>query len=125
MENSIKCLSQGHSDALPHRESNQGFATFRLLTRSSTELRRCQLVVDFKYRAGVGTFSNYLTQNNITFQLSPIQIYLFRHKSSRPRRSAKAFSFRYTGLPAIALSINLEMDTFRQLYLQCYPLHEI
>jgi len=23
--NSIKCLSQGHSDALPHRKSNQGF----------------------------------------------------------------------------------------------------
>jgi len=23
--NSFKCLSQGHSDALPHRESNQGF----------------------------------------------------------------------------------------------------
>jgi len=31
VRNSIKCLSQGHSDALPHRESNQGFATFRLL----------------------------------------------------------------------------------------------
>jgi len=31
MENSIKCLSEGHSDALPHRESKQGFATFRLL----------------------------------------------------------------------------------------------
>jgi len=30
MGNSIKCLSQGHSDAIPHRESNQGFATFRL-----------------------------------------------------------------------------------------------
>jgi len=29
--NSIKCLSQGQSDALLHRESNQGFATFRLL----------------------------------------------------------------------------------------------
>jgi len=24
--NSIKCLSQGHRDALPHRESSQGFA---------------------------------------------------------------------------------------------------
>jgi len=24
MENSIKCLSQGHSDVLPHRESSQG-----------------------------------------------------------------------------------------------------
>jgi len=34
--NSIKCLSQGHSDALPHRELNQGFATFRLLARCST-----------------------------------------------------------------------------------------
>jgi len=31
--NIIKCLSQGHSDALPHRESNQGFITFRLLAR--------------------------------------------------------------------------------------------
>jgi len=31
MGNSFKCLSQGHSDALPHRELNQGFATFRLL----------------------------------------------------------------------------------------------
>jgi len=31
--NSIKCLSQRHSDALPHRESTryQGYATFRLL----------------------------------------------------------------------------------------------
>jgi len=35
MENSIKCLSQGHSDMLLHRESNQGFATFRLLARFS------------------------------------------------------------------------------------------
>jgi len=26
-----KWLSLGHSDALPHRESNQGIATFRLL----------------------------------------------------------------------------------------------
>jgi len=31
--NSIKCLSQGHSNVLPHQESNQGFATFRLLIR--------------------------------------------------------------------------------------------
>jgi len=29
--NSIKCLSQTHSNALLYRESNQGFATFRLL----------------------------------------------------------------------------------------------
>jgi len=36
MENNIKCLDQGHSDALPHRESNQGLATFRLLARRST-----------------------------------------------------------------------------------------
>jgi len=34
--NSIKCFSQGHSDALPHRESNQGFVTFQLLARCST-----------------------------------------------------------------------------------------
>jgi len=34
--NSIKCLSQGHSDALPHRQSNQDFATFRLLARFSS-----------------------------------------------------------------------------------------
>jgi len=31
--NSIKCLFQEYSDALPHRESNQGFATIRLLVR--------------------------------------------------------------------------------------------
>jgi len=30
---SIKCLSQGHSDALLHRESKQGLATFRLQAR--------------------------------------------------------------------------------------------
>jgi len=30
MGNSIKCIYQGHSNALPHRESDQGFATFRL-----------------------------------------------------------------------------------------------
>jgi len=36
VENSIKRLSQGHSDTLPHRESNQGFAIFRLLARRST-----------------------------------------------------------------------------------------
>jgi len=36
--NSIKCLSQGHSDALLHRESNQGFATFRLLARRLYQL---------------------------------------------------------------------------------------
>jgi len=36
MRNSIKCLSQGHSDALPHRELSQGFTTFRLLARRST-----------------------------------------------------------------------------------------
>jgi len=29
--NSIKCLSQEHCDAQPHRESNQGFAAFWLL----------------------------------------------------------------------------------------------
>jgi len=29
--NSIKCLTHRHSDALPHRELNQEFATFRLL----------------------------------------------------------------------------------------------
>jgi len=33
VENSIKCLSQGHSNALPHRELSQGFATFRLLAQ--------------------------------------------------------------------------------------------
>jgi len=36
--NSINCLSQGHSDALLHRESNQGFATFRLLARCLYQL---------------------------------------------------------------------------------------
>jgi len=36
--NSIKCLCQGHSDELPHRESNQGFATFRLLARRLYQL---------------------------------------------------------------------------------------
>jgi len=35
--NSIKCLSQGHSDALPHRESNQGFAIFWLLAWKEAE----------------------------------------------------------------------------------------
>jgi len=40
MGNSIKCLSQWHSDALPHRVSNQGFATFRLLARRSTNLSK-------------------------------------------------------------------------------------
>jgi len=49
--NSIKCLSQGHSDALPHRESSQGLATFDYLPGTPTnwatpaplptELRRC------------------------------------------------------------------------------------
>jgi len=38
--NSIKGLSQRYSHALPHRESNQVFATFRLLARRSTEPRR-------------------------------------------------------------------------------------
>jgi len=33
VRNSIKCLFQGHSDALPHRDSNQDVATFRLLAR--------------------------------------------------------------------------------------------
>jgi len=42
--NNIKRLSQGHSDALPHRESNQGFATFRLLVR-----RHCLFNCLFKY----------------------------------------------------------------------------
>jgi len=28
VENNIKCLFHGRSDALPHRESNQGFTTF-------------------------------------------------------------------------------------------------
>jgi len=31
MENSIKCLSEGHNNALTHQVMNQGFATFRLL----------------------------------------------------------------------------------------------
>jgi len=32
--NNIKnCLSQGHNDVLPHRKSNQGFATFWILDR--------------------------------------------------------------------------------------------
>jgi len=34
--NSIKCLSHKHNKGLPHRESNQGYATFRLLVRRST-----------------------------------------------------------------------------------------
>jgi len=38
--NSIKCLSQGHSDALPHRELKQGFAPFRLLTWRLFQLSR-------------------------------------------------------------------------------------
>jgi len=43
MGNSNKCLSQRYSDALPHRESNQGFATFRLLYSALLiELRRRQ-----------------------------------------------------------------------------------
>jgi len=33
IRNSIKCLSQVHSNALPHRVSNQSFTTFRLLAR--------------------------------------------------------------------------------------------
>jgi len=36
MGNSIKCLSQGNSDALPHLVPNQGFVTFWLLARRST-----------------------------------------------------------------------------------------
>jgi len=36
--NSIKCLTQGHSEELPHRESKQGFATFRLLARRLYQL---------------------------------------------------------------------------------------
>jgi len=35
MENTIKCLSQGHSDVLPHL-TNRGFASFQLLARRST-----------------------------------------------------------------------------------------
>jgi len=35
---SIKCLSQGHSEALPHWESNQDFATFLLLARRLYQL---------------------------------------------------------------------------------------
>jgi len=42
--NSIKCLYQGHSDALPHRESNQGFATFRLLARRLYQLSSRRIV---------------------------------------------------------------------------------
>jgi len=35
------CLSQGHSDVLPHRESNQGITILRLLARCfTTESRR-------------------------------------------------------------------------------------
>jgi len=36
--NSIKCLSQGHSDTLPHWKSNQSFATFWLLARRLYQL---------------------------------------------------------------------------------------
>jgi len=39
MGNSTKCLSQGHSDALLHQKSNQGFVTFRLLSRRLYQLR--------------------------------------------------------------------------------------
>jgi len=37
MWNSMKCLSQGHSDDLPHRELNQDFKTCLLLVRCSTK----------------------------------------------------------------------------------------
>jgi len=48
--NSIKCLSQGHSDALPHRESSQGFATFRLLACRLYQLSKAlnEIVSTFK-----------------------------------------------------------------------------
>jgi len=45
--NGIKCLSQGHSDALPHRKSNQGFATFQLLARRSRNLMHLSLFLFF------------------------------------------------------------------------------
>jgi len=34
----VLSVSQGHSDALPHRKSNQGFSTFRLLARRLYQL---------------------------------------------------------------------------------------
>jgi len=49
IENGIKCLSQGHSDALPYREFNQVFATFRLLTRHLYQLSYAAAQPDFGY----------------------------------------------------------------------------
>jgi len=40
VRNSIKCLSQGHRDALSHRKSSEGFATFRLLGRRLYQLTK-------------------------------------------------------------------------------------
>jgi len=46
-EIALSIFSQGHSDALPHQESNQGFATFRLLTWISTNWARRHRVAYF------------------------------------------------------------------------------
>jgi len=56
------CLSQGHNDALPHRESNEVFATFRLLARRLYQLSY----------AAAGTFDN----QNCLFGVSCFQTVL-------------------------------------------------
>jgi len=38
MGNGIKCLSQGHSDALPHRELNQGLRSLSIISSATLQL---------------------------------------------------------------------------------------
>jgi len=44
----------GHNDALPHRESNQGFAPFRLLA-----LRFCAIVLCCKFVTFIHSFETW------------------------------------------------------------------
>jgi len=72
MRNSIKCLSQGQSDAIPHRESNQGFATIRLLA-----LRLILLTLD-KHHQNKSTKNHYQKGGQ-----RPVRFFFFRagHKN--------------------------------------------
>jgi len=49
VRNSIKRLSQGHSDTIPHRESSQGFTTFRFLAWCLYHRSHAAAILTYEY----------------------------------------------------------------------------
>jgi len=70
------CLSQEHSDALPHRESNQGFATFRLLARRLYELSYAATCW-YLEKVGIHSFPAYFSIKEISGKQAQIPLVVY------------------------------------------------